>query len=88
MNEDMGVYMTAPTTNGYKPLPCKAGTRSIVPSTWIAATRPVHRAEETAYRASKDGASPGCRIFVCVFRAGFRADPHRSFELAGGNEKG
>jgi hypothetical protein len=28
-------YMTAPTMNGDKPLPRRAGTRGMVPSTWI-----------------------------------------------------
>ena len=31
----MGVYMTAPTTNGDKPLPRRAGVRTMLPSTWI-----------------------------------------------------
>ena len=31
----MTEYMTAPTTNGDKPLPRRAGTRGMVPSTWI-----------------------------------------------------
>ncbi len=35
MTEEMGVYMTAPTTNGDKPLPKRAGARSMVPTTWI-----------------------------------------------------
>ena len=35
MTEEMGVYMTAPTTNGDKPLPKQAGARSMVPTTWI-----------------------------------------------------
>jgi hypothetical protein len=33
--ENMTEYMTAPTTNGDKPLPKRAGTRSMVPTTWI-----------------------------------------------------
>ena len=33
--EDTGVYMTAPTTNGDKPLPRRAGVRTMLPSTWI-----------------------------------------------------
>ena len=35
MSEEMGVYMTAPTTNGDKPLPRRAGVRTMLPSTWI-----------------------------------------------------
>ena len=35
MTEEIGVYMTAPTTNGDKPLPKRAGARSMVPTTWI-----------------------------------------------------
>jgi hypothetical protein len=35
MVEDMGVYMTAPTTNGDPPLPKRAGARSMVPTTWL-----------------------------------------------------
>ena len=35
MTEEMGVYMTAPTTNGDKPLPRRAGVRTMLPSTWI-----------------------------------------------------
>jgi hypothetical protein len=35
MVEEMGVYMTAPTTNGDSPLPKRAGARSMVRTTWI-----------------------------------------------------
>ena len=35
MTEELGVYMTAPTTNGDKPLPKRAGARSMMPTTWI-----------------------------------------------------
>ena len=35
MAEELGVYMTAPTTNGDRPLPKRAGARSMVPTTWI-----------------------------------------------------
>ena len=38
MSEDLGVYMTAPTTNGDKPLPRRVGTRSMLPSTWLGRT--------------------------------------------------
>ena len=38
MTEEMGVYMSAPTTNGDKPLPRRAGTRTMLPSSWIART--------------------------------------------------
>ncbi len=31
----MTEYMSAPTANGDKPLPRRAGTRGMVPSTWI-----------------------------------------------------
>ena len=34
MTEEMGVYMTAPT-NGDKPLPKRAGVRTMVPTTWV-----------------------------------------------------
>jgi hypothetical protein len=34
--EDTTIYMTAPTTNGDPPLPKRAGTRSMVPTTWLA----------------------------------------------------
>jgi len=33
--EDTGVHMTAPTTNGDKPLPRRTGVRTMLPSTWI-----------------------------------------------------
>ena len=33
--ESVSEYMTAPITNGDKPLPRRAGTRGMVPSTWI-----------------------------------------------------
>ncbi len=35
MTEEMGAYMTAPTTNGEAPLPRRTGTRGLLPSTWI-----------------------------------------------------
>jgi hypothetical protein len=35
VNKDTGVYLTAPTTNGDKPLPRKVGVRTVIPSTWI-----------------------------------------------------
>ena len=35
MAEELGVYMTAPTTNGDKSLPKRAGVRTMIPSTWI-----------------------------------------------------
>ncbi len=35
MSEDLGTYMTAPTTNGDRPLPRRVGTRSMLPSTWL-----------------------------------------------------
>jgi hypothetical protein len=35
---DLGVYMTAPTMNGDKPLPRRAGVRGMLPSTWIGRT--------------------------------------------------
>jgi hypothetical protein len=35
IGENMIEYMTAPTTNGDKPLPRRVGTRGMVPSTWI-----------------------------------------------------
>ncbi len=38
MTEELGVYMTAPTTNGDRPLPRRAGTRGLLPSTWLART--------------------------------------------------
>ena len=33
--DDTGVYMTAPTTNGDKPLPRRVGARTMLPSTLI-----------------------------------------------------
>jgi hypothetical protein len=33
--EDTGICVTAPTTDGDKPLPCRAGMRGMLPSTWI-----------------------------------------------------
>ena len=35
MAEDLGVYMTAPTMNGDRPLARKVGVRTMLPSTWI-----------------------------------------------------
>jgi hypothetical protein len=35
VTEELGVYMTAPTTNGDRPLPRRAGMRGLLPSTWI-----------------------------------------------------
>jgi hypothetical protein len=35
VTEEMGVHMTAPTTNGDNPLPKRVGTRTMLPSTWI-----------------------------------------------------
>jgi len=35
MVEGLGVYMSAPTTNGDPPLPERAGVRSMVPTTWL-----------------------------------------------------
>ena len=35
MTEEMGVYMTAPTTNGDLSLPRRNGPRSMVPGTWL-----------------------------------------------------
>jgi hypothetical protein len=35
VTEEMGVYMTAPTNNGDKPLPKRAGVRTMVPTTWL-----------------------------------------------------
>jgi hypothetical protein len=33
--EDAAQYMTAPTSNGDKPLPRRVGRRSMLPSTWV-----------------------------------------------------
>ncbi len=38
MTEDSGYTMTAPTMNGDKPLPRRAGVRGMLPSTWISRT--------------------------------------------------
>jgi hypothetical protein len=38
MTGDAAQYMTAPTTNGDKPLPRRIGTRSMLPSTWLGRT--------------------------------------------------
>ena len=38
MTQDLAAYMTAPTSNGDKPLPRRAGTRGLLPSTWLART--------------------------------------------------
>ena len=35
MAEELGVYMTAPTTNGDKPLPRRGGGKGLMPSTWL-----------------------------------------------------
>ena len=34
MSEDFAGYLVAPSTNGDAPLPRRAGTRSMIPSTW------------------------------------------------------
>jgi hypothetical protein len=39
--ENVTEYMTAPTTNGDKPLPKRVGGRSMVPSTWIGRSLPI-----------------------------------------------
>jgi hypothetical protein len=36
VSEETAVYMTAPNHNGTPALPKRAGTRSMVPTTWIA----------------------------------------------------
>jgi hypothetical protein len=33
--EDLDVYMTAPTTNGDRPLPRRVGTRTMLPLSWM-----------------------------------------------------
>lgn len=38
MTESVAEYMVAPTTNGEKPLPRRAGTRGLLPSTWMGRT--------------------------------------------------
>jgi hypothetical protein len=35
VTEDLGVYMTAPTSNGDKPLPRRVGTRTMLPLSWM-----------------------------------------------------
>jgi len=38
VSEELGVYMTAPTMNGDKPLPRRDGPKGLLPSTWISRT--------------------------------------------------
>ena len=38
MSEEAAVYMTAPDKNGAPALPRKAGTRTMLPSSWISRT--------------------------------------------------
>ena len=35
MTEDLAAYMTAPTTNGDRPLPRRVGVRTMLPLSWM-----------------------------------------------------
>ncbi|MDP8951958.1 MAG: hypothetical protein M3N18_06940 [Actinomycetota bacterium] len=55
MTEDVGVYMTAPTTNGDRPLPRRVGTRSMLPSTWISRSLRVEYVDASGRAATTTG---------------------------------
>ncbi len=55
MTEDLAVYMTAPTSNGEKPLPRRVGTRSMLPSTWISRSLRVEYTDASGKGATTEG---------------------------------
>ena len=55
MTEELGVYMTAPTTNGDAPLPRRLGTRSMLPSTWISRSLRVEYTDASGKAATTEG---------------------------------
>ncbi len=55
MSEDLGLYMTTPTTNGDRPLPRRVGTRSMLPSTWISRSLRVEYVDASGRAATTTG---------------------------------
>ena len=71
MGEDVGVYMTAPTTNGDKPLPRRLGTRSMLPSTWINRSLRVEYVGADGHAATTDAVLlDWCPVGMLVLVAG------------------
>ena len=74
MTEDMGVYMTAPTSNGDKPLPRRVGTRSMLPSTWISRSLRVEYTDASGKAATTEGVLlDWCPVGPILLLAGARA---------------
>ena len=57
MTEELGVYMTAPTTNGDAPLPKRVGVRTMVPTTWV----------DRTLRVEYVGAAGDARVTTATF---------------------
>ncbi len=55
MTEDLAAYMTAPTSNGDRPLPRRIGTRSMLPSTWLGRTLKCEYTDASGKAATTDG---------------------------------
>ncbi len=54
MTEDLAAYMTAPTSNGDRPLPRRIGTRSMLPSTWVSRSLRVEYVAADDHAATTD----------------------------------
>jgi len=69
--EDTAQYMTAPTTNGDKPLPRRVGTRSMLPSTWISRSLRVEYVDASGKAATTEGVLlDWCPVGMLVLIAG------------------
>ena len=53
--EDAAQYMTAPTSNGDKPLPRRVGTRSMLPTTWLGRTLTCEYTDASGRAATTEG---------------------------------
>jgi hypothetical protein len=55
VTEEFAPYVvTVPTTNGDKPLPCRAGTRSMLPTTWLGRGLRVEYTDAGGHAATTD----------------------------------
>ncbi len=71
MSEDLAVHMTAPTTNGDRPLPRRIGTRSILPSTWVSRSLRVEYVDASGKAATTDAVLlDWCPVGMLVLIAG------------------
>ncbi len=71
MTEDVAAYMSAPTSNGDKPLPRRVGTRSMLPSTWISRPLRIEYTDASGLAATTDAVLlDWCPVGMLVLIAG------------------